>query len=75
MDSKLLLLEWSCHLNTGQSEGCCTEPFTAGREKTATAEGTVDHRVDKRREKTADSKHQVISTLWRCVSRRNKLTY
>lgn len=65
MDSKLLLLERCCHLNTGRSEGCCTEQLTAGREKTATAEETVDHGADEGREKTDDSNCQVISTLWR----------
>lgn len=65
MGSKLLLLERCCHLNAGRPEGCCTEQFIAGREKTATAEETVDHRVDKGREKTSDSKCQVVPTLWR----------
>lgn len=65
MGSKLLLLERCCHLTMGRSEGCCAEQFAAGREKTATAEEAVDHSVDKGRERTGDSKCQVISTLWR----------
>lgn len=75
MDSKLLLLEHFCHVNTDWSESCCTEEFIAEMEETATAEEMGDHRVDKRRDKTGDSKCQIISTLWRLGGRRNKLTY
>lgn len=49
-----------CYLNTTWSEGCSTEQFTAGREKAATLEETADHRIDKGREKTGDSKCQVF---------------